>query len=356
MRPLPLRLASHGSLASILALTLVAGESLETDYDRQRTLRIRSEASIRMENTLFEMEIDGEPSEGFGGRGGGRGAFEEVRTMERTDAFVRRDAADEDSPLRIVRTYEEVRVETSSDSGDEDRERAGPLDGVTLTLDKDSDGDVSARVTGGEAPDDEILDGALWTLPLDELLPAGDAEPESTWELEAEAVQSALAFALDRRFFPPREREAPDADQERGERRRRGPRGGGGAEFLNGADWEGEATLASVDEGGVAVITLELSAEGDLPDPDFGGGGRRGFVTGGEAPAWGGPERRSGSFEVELEGTLLFDTKARLPISLELEGELSTERLIERDRGGRSIVIRTESDGTFRLSVKISEE
>ncbi len=52
------------------------------------------EQELQAQAVLFEMEIDGEPSDGFGGGRGGGGGFEAVRTMERTDAFVRADDAD----------------------------------------------------------------------------------------------------------------------------------------------------------------------------------------------------------------------------------------------------------------------
>ena len=54
----------------LIGTALLAGHDVSTDYGRERTLRIESEATITLETTSFEMLVDGVPVDRpFGGGG-----------------------------------------------------------------------------------------------------------------------------------------------------------------------------------------------------------------------------------------------------------------------------------------------
>jgi len=334
---------------------LAAGTTLATDYGSQRTLRIESEATISLAQTRFEMTVDGEPMEGGFGRGGERSA-KTVRTTARTDAFL---SSDEGRPTRVRRSFEDVSVRSEMSFGDETRsdERAAPLAGVTLELGLDDEGELEAKVVEGEEPDDhDALTALPLTLSVDALLPEAAVEVGDEWELASEAITQALSLVLDPKVFPAAEPE--EEDREGGGRRGfRSSGAGDGIEFLREAEWEGTATLQSVEkgeDGEIAIVALEIRASGALPDPEFGGGGgrRRGFLLG--SPAFR-PELREGSFEVKLEGELQFAV-GRNPVRLELKGAISTERRTTRDRGDRVMEIESEQEGELEFVVRVSVE
>ncbi|HVS20080.1 MAG TPA: hypothetical protein VMT18_15860, partial [Planctomycetota bacterium] len=62
----------------------------------------------------------------------------------------------------------------------------------------------------------------------------------------------------------------------------------------------------------------------------------------------------SSTTEVELEGTLWFDLAARRPIALEIEGAISSETDMTRERDGSVTEIHRESEGTYEQSVRVS--
>jgi len=342
----------------LIGTVLLAGHDVATDYTRERTLRIESETTITLETTSFEMLVDGEPMDRpFGGGGM---AFQETRSVVLLDQHLE---SEDGRPTKVRRTFETIDVETSVTFGesDDDSSSQGPLAGVVLELTVDEDGEVSGEVVEGDAPDDEeLLEGHVLELFLDALLPGDEVDADDTWELDTDAVARALTLALSPKLFPTPEPEAVEAGAGRGEggRRGRGRRGGAAARFLQDAEWEGQATLQATDEEyddeACTVISLELEASGELPESGFGGGRRRerGF---GLEPATH-PALAESSFEVELEGRLVFSNVSMRPVRFELEGTVSTERSNEFDRQGRTMTMNTAQAGTLEAVITLSEE
>lgn len=339
-------------LGASLGALILSGQSLSTDYGRQRTLRIEAETAVGLETTSFEMLVDGEPVDRpFGG-----GGVEEQRHVVLLDGY--EESADGE-PTRVRRTFETVESESRASFGENERTQSsqGPLAGVVLRLTRDEDGDVEAEVVEGDEPDAALLEGQVLTLCLDALLPAGEVEEDESWDLDADTVRRALALALDPKLFPP---PAENAPVEAGERRGGGRGGfggrGGGSAFrlLQDAEWEGTATLEATDEDhegeACSAIAIEIEASGDMPEPR---GGRRGGFS--VEPAESAPAVDS-TFTVEITGRLLFANEARRPVLLELSGELSTERENEFERGDRTMTMHVTQEGTFTHTVLVSEE
>ena len=334
---------------AIAGAVLLGGHSLSTDYE-PRTLRIESTAIFEMETTLFEMTVDGEPVEASFGGGS---ASEEARRVVRIDRFL--ESAD-GRPTLVRRTFETVETESIRSFGENTREESsqGPLAGLVLELSVHADGEVEVEILEGETPDDEsLLEDLVLTLTLDAFLPAAEVDLGESWTLESDAIVHALGLAIDRKLFP--EPERAEGGEGRGRRGRRG--GGSAVRLFQQGGWDGQATLEATDEEHegepCAVIKIELECSGELPEPSFGGFGGRGRWF---SPVFEPPFAVvESTFEVELEGRLIFSTESRRPIRLELEGDLFTERELERDREGATVVIRTAQDGIFALDVEIEE-
>ncbi len=323
---------------------LPAAADLATDYTRPRVLRTETETSFEMETTSFELEVDGVPVDHpFGGSGGGSDGLRRVVTLDRVAEHA------DGRPRRVLRTFEEAESSGTASFGEQtfESESTSPLSGTTLAIEVDDDGAVDVSVEDGPEPDDDAtLQGHRPTLALDALLPAGAVEEGDSWEVDADDVAHALGFDLGRALFPP-----PEPDDGEG---RRGPRGGG-LDFLRGAEWEGEATLVSVEDDWdgtpCARIEVTLSAVGDLPEEAMGGGrGRRGRALSVPRPA------RENAYSLEIEGSVWFSVELGRPVAAELEGEFEME--IERDmtRGDREMSMHMVREGTLEHRVEITEE
>ena len=344
MKPLLLPVAA-------LAFFTVDGTP-ETDYAAKRTLRIVASTSLEMETTDFSMERDGEPV--GGGFGGGGGALEE-RTVEQTFTVV---AHSDGAPTKVQRAYETVKRTTTAEMGEETVEGGseGPLQGVTLEL-TEEDGEVSAEVIDGDAPDnDAVLEGHSLTLALDALLPQGEVAEEDTFEIESDAVMKALGLDMENGYFP---REERSEEAEGGEGRRGGRRGGrggapGGSTFGNLAnvEWSGEGTFnGETEHEGLTCLefTLEFEAEGDLPERETSGRGRMPEL-GVASPAV------ENTISANIEGRLLFDAASGMPVLLELEGTIETVSHNEFSRGETSMTMHTEREGAFEYRVEVTVE
>jgi hypothetical protein len=339
-------------LLLLVAGLSTAGSELATDYGRVRTLRTTSELELDLETTRMEMKVDDEPAERP--EGGGM-----------SSSLVRRSTvADEilegagGTPKRLRRRFERLADENTSTFGEGERsdERDYPLQGVTLELALDEEGEVHSELVTGQRPDDAaLLEGHALAQPLDAFLPDGAVELEASWELDDAAVKRALAMALDAKLFA----EPPLEERGRGERGEgRGPRGrgpGGGARSLGRIEWEGKATLVALDaeRDGVkcARIALELDGEGTIPEPSF-RGPPGGFMVANEcfaAPA------REGRVEAELEGEFFFALEERRAVALKLDGELRTENSFEREREGRRFSMHSEQAGRLTLTITVEE-
>lgn len=333
------------------AAALALGQTLATDYERASRLRIDATASFAMETTSMSMERDGEPVES---RGGGGASTKETRHLVLLDEYQeKKDGA----PVHVRRTFETIDSEGTIEFGERsmDIEHETPLEGVALDITVAEDGEISVEVADGSVSDDELLEGHLPGLALDALLPAEEVEQGDSWELESDAIVRALGFDVEPVLF--RRPEAPEEEPSEGRRGGRGGfgRGGGGspAQYFRSGEWQGKATLDSLTEEHegmtCAAILLELECEGELPETDSGGREREFAAAPALQPAV------ENSFEIKVEGRILYSLADQRPILLELEGKVSTDSRRERSSERGSFVISSTQEGTFTLSVQVSE-
>lgn len=340
-------------LTALLIVPLAEGVSLRTEYAAETAMRVEVESRFTLETVDFSMERDGEPVEG--GFGGGP-TVDERRTLAMVDSVL--EAAD-GSPRHVRRTFETIEGSAFMVMGDREMESSSecPLSGVVLDLTVE-DGEVGVEVTEGSEPDDEkVLEGHAPGLALDALLPDGEVEPGASWEVEGEALCRALGFDLEHAYFPPPSREDGGEEGGRGRRGGRGMRGGGGAaRYFVAGEWEVELTLgeATVEHEGVAchAVTIEAEASGELPEREFGGGGR-GRGDRALAPPAGMPALEN-SFEIELEGTLYISVADHRPVHLEVKAELTAESTREMQRRDSQMVISSSQEGTLEYTVDVS--
>lgn len=340
--------------ATTTAALLAGGVHLSPEYRPGRALSIVSETEVRMETVELTVERDGEPVDmPFGG-----GSSEQHRRVEQIERVLE---AQDGMPTRVLREFVSVEGESSFAMGDREQDSTieSPLDGVTLELSLD-DGEVVAEVVDGSSPDDDsVLAGHELTLPFDALLPDHAVEVGDEWDLDAQALRRAVGADLADKLFPrPAPQERADGEGRRGGRRGRFGRPGGAAidRLFALGEWEGEAKLAATDEevGGVAVAVIELTfeGEGELPDSQFRGReGRGGRAFRPAAPRF----PRAETFEFEIEGRLLWAIEDHRPVSLELEGEITLEREVERTRGERTMYVHSVQQGTFAHTVEVTE-
>lgn len=336
------------------ALVFATGHTVSTDYSKERSLRIESVTTFNMEQTSFEMEIDGESRD----RPGGGQSSQETRTTVQVDTVLEHEDGE---PTRVRRVFEEMTSSSSRTFGDQSRDsdRDGALHEVTIEITVDEDGDVITEVAEGSEPDDDAaLAGHVPTLALDALLPDGEVDVDDTWDIESDDVMRALGLDLSKALFPPAPREEGGGGGRGGGRG--GFRGRGGAstaDMFTQGEWEGEATLVSVSEEyegeSCVVIEVKFETSGDLPEQEF-RGGRRGRAPGSllepAAP-------RESTFEIELEGRLFFSVENGRPVYFEIEGTMTTERNTERDIGGdRHMSMSSTSEGTFTHTVTVTEQ
>ncbi len=339
---------------AISAVIFPAGQGLSTDYGRERSLRIVSEAKLELETTAFEMTVDGEPADRKGG-GPGDMAFEASRRTVLVDQILSGEGA---RPHKVRRTFETLAEKSALFFGEEarDDEREGPLQGLVLELTQDGEGAPKVEVVQGNAPEDPaLLEGHALFLALDALLPSSEVAVDSSWELDDGSVKRALALALDPLLFPERKPE----EGERGPGLRgSGMRGGSPMRYLANVQWKGKATLIETGadkEGGepCARIQIELEGTGDLPESPWRRGPERGFrfEPGGSAL----PATAEGTVDVRLAGSLLVSTVRRIPVSLELTGEMTTENEFERERDGRMFSMHHTQSGPVSFAVTVEE-
>ena len=342
-------------MSRFLALAAVAlfglsDEKLSTQYAAERAFRVEATTTLKMETTASRFERDGEPVD-RGGRGGG--GVEMTRHVVLVDRVL---AADEGRPTKVRRAFEEVEATTSVNFGGESRELESdcPLSGTVIELTADGD-DVEVEAVEGSPPG-EALEGHRPRLALDALLPEREIAVGRSWTLENEAIRRALGLDVSKALFPP---PAPTEDEGGGRGGRgggRGMRSGGDGRLLEQAEGEGKATLVALDdehEGqACARIEIEIRAAGDLPEPQSGGfGGGRG---GAFQPEGGAP--RENTYEIRLEGKLLFATAERIPVLLELEGQARHETKTERTVRDSTIYMETTREGALEHRVTVSRQ
>jgi hypothetical protein len=350
---------------ALAGLTLVVGAAeLNTRYDTERKLTVSIETSQTMETVASEMTRDGEPMEGFGGRSGG-GGTESSLECTYTDTLL---SADEGAPTRMEREYGDVTRTTTVGFGEESRDmdRTSPLDGETLSLHVDGDGDTIAKLKDdGDPEHDDMLKGHSLALPLDGLLPEDEVSEGDSWEPDAAAILTALGLDVQGALFPPEERSGEGWGGRGGGRGGRswGGSGGGSLRYLNDADWDSEATLTdrteTVQDLECIVIELTFETEGDMPERSFG----RGRDRDRSFSAWENPFTLENSerliestYEVEIEGHLFYSLAEQRPVKLVLEGEISLETNTEINRDEFSMTIYRLQEGTIEHTVEITAE
>ncbi|QDU69521.1 hypothetical protein [Engelhardtia mirabilis] len=338
-----IRLALPLGLASA-ALLFDAPTELSTDYARKVTWKVSSERSFSLETLESSMEIDGEPVE-RGGMGGG--GSEDVRAVSFTHTILEHAAGE---PTAVRRVFGEVAGEGLMRFGENEMETTAesPFEGAEIEW-RMEDGTPVAEVIDGDV-EEEGLDAFTFGLALDNFLPAGEVEPDATWELDGELFLQALGLDLEATLFPP----APPEESEEGGRgggRRGGFRGGrsGGIDALLGLDWDVEVTFAeaSVDSdwGPAARLTFEAEGSGDPPAR-----GGRGGPGGG-----GGESSTEGSVTANLEGELLFLLDGRHPVHFECGGTVGIESTTIRSTGRGEMVMTNVQEGQLSLAITVEQ-
>jgi hypothetical protein len=348
---------------ALAGLTLVVGAAeLNTRYDTERKLTVSIETNQTMETVASETTINGEPREG---RGFGGGGTESTVECTYTDTLL---SANEGAPKRVEREFGDVTSTTTMGFGEESRDmdRTSPLDGETLSLHVDEEGDTIAKLTDdGDPEHDDMLKGHSITLPLDGLLPEGDVAEGESWEPEAAAILTALGLDVQGALFPPQERSDEGEGGRGGGRGGRSWRGSGGSSlrYLNEAEWDSEATLTdrteTVQDLECVVIELTFETEGDMPERSFGRGRDR------ERSPWVWQDAFvldpsetliESTYEVEIEGVLLYSLSEQRPVRLTLEAEITVETNTEIDRDEFSMTRYSLQEGTIEHTVEISTE
>ena len=340
-------------IVSALLVALPGGASLKTEYKTERALRVEVETDMKLETTTMDIEVDGERQDGHGG-----GASSHMRRKEiHVDRVVEMKDGE---PTKVRRAFESVGGKTERVFGDNssDSDIESPLEGVTLEIVR-SDGKVESAAIEGGSPGGKALEGHRPDNFLDALLPEGDVKAEQTWELDTDAVRRALRLDVAGALYPPPQRgEGGGEEGGGGGGRRRGMRGMGGADagLLARAEWKGTAKLLSLDHDvdgtPCAEIELKLSASGDLPEPERGGGrGERAFSPDAILlPA------ATSTYQIDLEGKFHFAVKDHRPVSLDLEGTAKVERENEMKRNDSTMHIHVVQEGSVTYQVKVAEQ
>ena len=343
-----------------LGLTFVApqdeGISVATTYVEGQVLETRSVIDFSSERTAFSMVRDGVEVD-MGDRMGG-GPTTLTRTTTVTDQIL---TAKDGKPTSVRRTFDSLEgTSVRSTRGEETvSTNNGPLEGVTLALTLDEDGEVLVDVVEGDEPEDEaLLEGHKLALGLDALLPAGVIEVDSPWDFDGAVLMSVLGLDLDAQFFPPQAREERGGG-EGGERGGRGNRGGGRgdqnlAKLLLDAEWEGEATLTDevVEVEGLSCRVIEFSAEGEAEIEDPPAREPRGD-RGGDAVGMVPAVRFGGTGTLEIEGKLYVSLEEGRPVSLEAESTATAETETTRSGGGGEMVINSTTETTLTIAITV---
>ena len=331
------------------ALAAVAGDSLSTNYARATDVRIELNSNFALETTAMEMSVDGEVQEGRGGL--------PTTTETRHAVLLDRHLEQADGkPTKVRRKFETLKGKGETTMGDNTREfeTDSELEGLVLEL-TSKDGEVAVELVEGSAPSEATaLENHRLELALDAFLPAS-SDAGKAWDLDKSAVLRGLSLELASAYFP---RPAPPEGAGGpggggGDRPRGGGRGGRGMSLLAQADWTGAAKWvddAEHEGESCAVIELELSAKGELEERG-GFGGRRGDAFNLYAPL----EAAATTYEISLEGRVLFSKSKQLPVLLELKGSMNMEANMERESERGLFKMHSSQEGELEFNVKVSE-
>jgi hypothetical protein len=339
--------------ASVLLVTLPGGVTLSTQYKADRALRMEIDSSLKLETTTMEMERDGQPVEGMGGGMSSETTHKEIHVDKVVEAK-------DGKPTKVHRSFEKVGGKSSRSMGENsnDTDIESPFDGVTLEIKRGEGDKIDVTAVEGKAPDAKAFENHLPENFLDGLLPEGEQKADATWDLDSAAIKRALRLDVTKSLYPPPERdESGGGGQGGGGGRRRGGRMGGGPDVMQLAEWKGKAKLLSTDKDvdgkTCAVIELKLTASGDLPEPEMGGGrrGDRSFELN-----FGANPAAKNAYDISLEGKLVFAIKEKRPVSLELEGTTKMEMQRESKRDDHTMKFHSVLEGTVSYKVAVSEE
>ncbi|MBL4771479.1 MAG: hypothetical protein JKY61_10145, partial [Planctomycetes bacterium] len=195
-----LSLALPGTLAIAGSLLLPQPQTsidLQTDYASLQILRVERQTNFSLETTAFEMEIDGEPVDSPMGQGGGASTTS-MQSVVLNDYVATREGV----PIHIVRTFEGLGATRETDEGEDElpASPAAPAAGLKIDITTDEEGEQEITVLEGEAPENEaFMESQPMGLAVDALLPTESMEVEGTWELDNDAIQSALGSLMPQR-------------------------------------------------------------------------------------------------------------------------------------------------------------
>jgi len=331
----------------VAGLLLSGGPTLATKYSTDRALRFGLEATIEMSMTSMSVETDEGPVEAASRGSSSEITYEEVHV----DRVM---TAEEGKPTKVRRSFEKVGGSSSVTFNDNLRETEleSSFEGVTLELVVE-DGEVECEVVEGSTPDgDDPLAGHRLETFLDGLLPADAVEVDGTWDIEKDAILRALRLDVRRALYA---RPAPAAEGERGGGRRgqRGGMGGGSSGALEAADWKGTGKLLSADKeiDGVSCSVIEIKLEASGTRELSQRAGRRGGALGAASAL-----ENSESYDVRLEGKLVFSNEDQRPVSLTLDGPLHVDTRREYSTSEGSRKTHAVQDGRIEYKIEVSEE
>ena len=352
--------------------------------DAQLRLRWSTEIDSSTESTF---ELDGRTMDRERPGGGDSSVEQEVvwldHVVEVTDG----------RPTQVRRTFETVRREVDGPRGS--RTEEGPLQGSVLLLTTDAEGNWDVEQEEGVA-EETLLAGHRGALFFESLLPGEGLEPGDTWDIDGDAIGTALGHDLRRALFP---RSQEEGRGRRGEGRRRGARSarldrrlgnfgsfaerakdrarlrigrrlrqgqgmrggrGGFPGLLSRADWSGKGTWLvepeEVDGELCHIVSLELEAELDLGE-DALGRGQRDFAAGERTASPSRARARAGGLELDSTwtGRVAVSVETRRPVLFEIEGRVTTELEVERERDGGTLRIVRREEGTVSHTIGIEE-
>lgn len=333
-----------------LSFAPAEGTSLTKVFTNETELTLEDMSmSMNGEEMPFQMEMDM--------------TVTSVASTTVTDEYVSmRDGA----PGKLKRTYDGLEATTSmsmemdmmgeSQSMDSDADASSDLEGKTVVFAwSDDESEFKASFPEDTEGDEELLENLAENMDLRDLLPSGDVSEGDEWEIDVKALDSVLAPGGDMKLVP------EEMDDEM--KSMMGPMGSDGMGSLQ--DWvsdeiEGTATgkftgMRDVDGTSMAVITIniDINTAVDLTD----------LVAESMEDADMPMEIEMEidhldlEFELEAEGTLLWNVKGGHFHSLELSGEtnLLVDTGMAMNAGGEEMTIENsvEMSGTMTLGATI---
>jgi hypothetical protein len=283
----------------LLFLLAPSNERIEAVYREDATLAFEQTDSFSMDPSETSMTVNGMelPPEVLEEMGLALPSNEQETTLRWKDVVVTVEGG---RPTRVRRTFEHLR-EHSVESGEE-AEKTGPLEGKTVVLSEEQEGDLAAELEGGdpEGIEERYLEGHRLVTDADPLLPDHEVAVGDTWEVQDEALREFFGIESGPAFF---ER---DQDEDRS--------------FDEMLEENGTVTaeveFESVEERDglrCAVLTFRIEFEADVENPEFFGMAEQ-----------EGMELLSSAFSIQLrcEGKLWYALEGR-PVAMQqaLEGE-----------------------------------